>query len=86
VIFGASPEAEAAIDTVLASAEEREHPASMLFVVRFSENLALALGDGVAADDETLLDSLSYIVGFLEGEARDELRWRFGSRYGTVLG
>src|SRR5687767_10062796 len=50
----------------------------MLMVGRLSENLALAFGDRVAADDQAAIDAVGDVAGFLRGQAGDQCGRRFG--------
>jgi len=42
-------------------------------VAGFTEQVSVAFGDGVAADDEPVIDFLGDVGGFLGGESGDEL-------------
>jgi len=79
LVAGTTPQAEAAINMMLASAKQLQHLASVVAVGRFTENLALAFGHGVAADDEAAIGALGDVASLLKGQAGDQLGRRLAA-------
>ncbi len=76
-VFVDEEQAKSTVDLVLAASEEVEHAPGVVFVARFSQDPAMAAGDGIAADDECRVGLvLGDVGGLLESQAGDEFRRR----------
>ena len=87
VCRGAAPEAQSAVDAMFSAFESQEHFFGVVDVVGFAEDHACVFGDGIAGQDDSLVDvDFLYDIGcFLEGESGDEFRGSF-SRADTAFG
>ena len=87
VCRGAAPEAQSAVDAMFSAFESQEHFFGVVDIVGFAEDHACVFGDGIAGQDDSLVDvDFLYDIGcFLEGESGDEFRWSF-SRADTAFG
>src|SRR3989304_791635 len=62
---------------MLAPAERHEHLTGVNFVLRFSQNLSVALHDGVTAQDQALFNPSGNVSRFLIGKPGDQLSRAF---------
>src|SRR3954452_13385822 len=69
------PEAEAAVNIMLVTAEQIEHSQSVFAIDRLAQDLALAFDYGIAADDDAAIDSRHHILRLLTRQSGNELRW-----------
>jgi hypothetical protein len=86
------PDAEAAVDAVDVAAEALEHVAGVVLVAGLAEDFAVALGDGVAGDDDDFFAELAgglqlseNVGGLADGELDDQ-RGGAAGRADTALG
>src|SRR5262245_18721008 len=67
------PKAQAAINHVLVPPQHVQHLKRMFAAGGLSQNLSLALGHGVTADNDSAIDPCGDVLGLLAGQSRDEL-------------
>ena len=81
---GHLPQAQPAQDAMFPPAEGLQHRSGVLPIGRLAENLALALGHGVAAEDQSPADPPRHVGRLLIGQPGDKLRGRLAAAHAAL--
>lgn len=81
---GAFPEAQSAVNVVLAAAHHAEHLPGVIAVARLTEDHAATFRDGVAADHDSVVDLYCHVGCFLHRQSSDEFRRCFAAADATL--